>query len=33
MTTLSSKIRQVGFMIADKQAGDFQLEIESIKAY
>lgn len=28
-----SKIHQVGFMIADKQAGDFQLEIESIKAY
>ncbi|ADE15221.1 NADH:ubiquinone oxidoreductase complex I intermediate-associated protein 30 [Nitrosococcus halophilus Nc 4] len=29
----SSAIFQVGVMIADKQAGDFQLEIEWIKAY
>lgn len=28
-----SKIRRIGFMIADKQAGPFRLEIESVKAY
>jgi monofunctional biosynthetic peptidoglycan transglycosylase len=27
------QIQQIGFMIADKKAGQFQLEIESIKAY
>jgi monofunctional biosynthetic peptidoglycan transglycosylase len=27
------KIQQLGFLIADKQAGDFQLEIDWIKAY
>jgi monofunctional biosynthetic peptidoglycan transglycosylase len=28
-----SRIRQIGFLIADKQQGPFRLEIESIKAY
>jgi hypothetical protein len=27
------QIRQIGFLIADKQAGEFRLEIESIAAY
>jgi monofunctional biosynthetic peptidoglycan transglycosylase len=26
-------IREVGFLIADKQAGPFQLEIDEISAY
>ena len=28
-----SNIRQVGFLIADKQAGSFELEIESIESF
>jgi hypothetical protein len=28
-----SRVRRIGFMIADKQEGPFRLEIESVKAY
>jgi monofunctional biosynthetic peptidoglycan transglycosylase len=34
MPTLDgANVRQIGFMVADKQAGPFQLEIDWIKAY
>ena len=29
----SAEVVQIGFMISDKQAGPFALEIDSIKAY